>query len=262
MLRIALPMLLAMLPLAVQAQSSTAHEQGPPRWQVGVGAAISDSPYVGEGTRTMPVPWISYENERFFWRGVSGGWHAFKTDSISVDLLLAGRLDGFDISDLSRNGLMRNGLDPALLEDRDHSLDAGVSIAWKSRAGEVKLRALADVTDASGGYEVSLEYGYPWRLGRTLLIPGVGVQWLSSDLAGYYYGTLEEEEARGVTAYRPGSALVPELKLGVVHPLGTNWRLFGSLGYKFLPSELSDSPFLEPDSNGVMHFMIGVSHGF
>ncbi|MEE7567927.1 MipA/OmpV family protein, partial [Xanthomonas sp. Kuri4-3] len=118
------------------------------------------------------------------------------------------------------------------------------------------------VSDASGGYELSLDYGYPWRRGRTVWVPSVGARWLSRDLTRYYYGTWDTEAARGVPGYRPDAALVPQLKLSVLHPLGERWRLFGAVSYRLLPDAISDSPFLEPDRHGSGNVQVGVSRGF
>lgn len=258
--------LLLSVPVLAQAQSGVtadvAAREGESRWQIGVGASVSESPYAGEGTRLRPVPWITYEGEWLFWRGIGGGVHLFRRHGFALDALLSARMDGFDIDDLGRRELARNGLDADLLEDRDDGADAGVALSWRGRAGELKLQALADITDASGGYELSLDYGYQWRLGRTVLIPSVGARWMSKDLAGYYYGTFEQEQARGVPAYRPDAALVPQVKFSVLQPLGDKWRLFGSVGYRFLPDTLSDSPLLEPGRSGSGNVQIGVSRGF
>lgn len=255
-----------LLPAAALAQSTVVEDvtsiYAAPRWQIGAGVAVGDSPYAGEGTRVRALPWFSYEGEHWFWRGLSGGFHLLESDAFSLDLLASGRMDGFDIDDLGRGQLARNGLDPALLEDRDDGLDLGAAVSWRGRAGELKLQALADVTSVSDGYELVLDYGYPWKLGRTLLIPGIGLSWLSKDSVRYYYGTLDAEEARGVGAYHPDAALVPEIQLGVVRPLNDKWRLFGSVSYRFLPSEISDSPFLEPDTDGYGRLILGVSRSF
>lgn len=94
---------------------------------------------------------MTFEGERIFWNGLSAGVHVLETDRIGIDLMIAGRFDGFDIADLGRRELVANGLNPALLEDRDDALDAGIAIRWFGRAGQLKLRALAGVTDTSGG---------------------------------------------------------------------------------------------------------------
>jgi outer membrane protein len=232
------------------------------RWSVGVAVGARDSPYVGEGTRIRPLPLVTYDGERFFWRGVSGGIHLVQGSAFSLDAVLAGRFDGFDINDLSRAGLARNGLDASTLEDRDDALDAGLAASWRGQAGELKVSALADVTDTSGGYELAVDYAYALQWGRTTIVPGAGVRWMSSDLVNYYYGTLDEEIRRGAPRYQPGSAVVPQVSVGFSRPLGDKWRVLGGVDYKFLPSELTDSPLLEPGSNGSAGVRLGISRSF
>lgn len=233
-------------------------------WSVGAAVSVRDSPYAGEGTRTRLLPLVSYEGERLFWRGLTGGVHLFRRDGFEFDAIVSGRFDGFDIEDLGRDELARNGLDASQLEDRDDGLDAGFGATWRGRAGELTMRALADITDASGGHEFVAGYGYAFHLGRTTLIPGASVRWMSSDLTAYYYGTgtVDEERARGVPVYAPGSAVVPRVNLGIARPLGRNWRLLGSIDYELLPDEITDSPLIEPDTDGSARLMIGISRGF
>ncbi|HUD40902.1 MAG TPA: MipA/OmpV family protein [Dokdonella sp.] len=237
-------------------------DEAPHRWTVGLALSISDSAYAGEDTRLRPFPLITFEGERFFWRGLGGGFHLFERGGFTLDAVASGRFDGFDIDDLGRRELAANGVDARLLEDRDDGLDVGIAATWSGRAGEFKLRALADATDTSGGYEIAADYGYPVHLGRATVVPAVGLRWMSKDLANYYYGTLDEEVARGVARYRPGSVLVPQVGVGFLRPLGAKWSLFGSIDYKFLPDELTDSPLLDPDASGSAGFRIGFSRSF
>lgn len=232
------------------------------RWSVGVAVAVRDSPYVGEGTRVRPLPLVTYDGDRFFWRGISGGVHLVQSKAFSLDAVLAGRFDGFDIRDLSRAGLARNGLDAATLEDRDDALDAGLAASWRGSAGELKVSALADVTNASGGYELAVDYAYALQWGHTTVVPGAGVRWMSSDLVNYYYGTLDEEVRRGAPRYQPGSAVVPQVSIGFSRPVGEKWRVLGGVDYRFLPSELTHSPLLEPDTNGSAGVRLGISRSF
>ncbi|SEL94481.1 outer membrane protein [Pseudoxanthomonas sp. GM95] len=248
-----------------QSPSSTSDllaKQEDDRWTIGVGASVKDDGYAGEGTRVRPFPLIGYEGERVFWRGLTGGVHVIKGEAFTLDAVLAGRFDGFDIDDLGRKELAANGLNADLLEDRDDGLDAGLSASWRGAAGELKLSALADVTDSSGGYEFAADYGYALHWGRTTLVPSVGVRWMSSDLVDYYYGTLDEEVARGVVRYQPGSAVVPQVGVGFSRPLGEHWKVTGSVNYKFLPSEITDSPLMDPDVSGAMGVRVGIGWSF
>lgn len=236
---------------------------GPPQgWGLGIGAIASASPYAGEGTRVHPIPLISYQGENFFFRGITAGWQFIGSDAFELAAIAKLRLDGFDIDDLGRRELAANGLDYRQLEDRDDSLDAGVAAKWSGKAGELEIELLADVTDTSGGQEFSIQYGYPLHWGQTLVTPTVGVTWLSEDTANYYYGTLDEEVARGAVDYKPDAVAIPHIGVNVMRFFGKNWSMIAFLRYSVLPDELKESPFLEPDSDGTASILIGVSRSF
>ena len=172
-------------------------------------------------------------------------------------------MDGFDIEDLGRTELQANGLDPTLLDDRDDGLDAGMRFSYRAPFGLVALEGIHDITGASEGFEIKFDYRYQWRLDQTSITAIAGASWLSEDTANYYYGTLDEEVARGVTAYSPGSAVIPRVGLQMMRSLGsTKWQVLGAVDYQFLPDELQDSPLLEPDSEGMARVMIGLSRRF
>jgi MipA family protein len=234
----------------------------PPRWGLGVGAIAADSPYAGEGMRVHPIPLISYQGEKFFFRGITAGWQFIGGDAFELAAIAKLRLDGFDIDDLSRQKLAANGLDYRRLSDRDDSADAGVTAKWSGKAGELEIELLADVTDTSGGQEFSIQYGYPLHWGQTIVTPTVGATWLSEDMANYYYGTLPDEVARGVVDYKPDAVTIPHVGLNVMRFLGNNWSMIAFLRYSVLPDELKDSPLLEPDSDGTASILIGVQRGF
>jgi len=261
--RLALPLLLC-VPLGVLAQDGgrDTSSTGRSAWGLGMAAVVTDSPYAGEGTRVIPVPLLSYEGERFYFRGITAGWRLVDSEGFELAVLGKARLDGFDVDDLDRAMLARNGVDAALLEDRDKGLDLGLGMEWSGRAGELQLELLADASGRSYGQEASLQYGYPIRAGRALLTPLVGATWWSSDMAAYYYAPLRGEVARGVPAYSPGAVVVPHAGVSFFRPLGQAWSLVGSLRYSHLPSEIGNSPFVEPGTDGQVSMFIGVSRGF
>lgn len=246
---------------ATFATASASADDDTPRWGLGLGAIVSDNPYAGRGTRFTPLPVITYEGERFFFRGITGGIHLFDNDTLSVDAIVQGDFGGFDAEDFGRAELALNGIDRDLLEDRDDTVQAGFRVGLDGKFGELELELVSDVLDASGGYEASLEYGYPIEITpRLTLTPSVGVTWLSEDTANYYYGTLDSEIARGVVRYQPGSATVPEVGLELEYRLGDRWMVLGNVTYKSLPNKLSDSPLLDSDRSARM--MIGVIRAF
>ena len=256
--------LLALVPLAGAQEPAGrgADAQARSPWGIGVGAAVSESPYAGEGTRLIPVPLLSYEGHRAYLRGVTGGWRLVDTPAFEFALIAKARLDGIDVDDLDRGQLARNGVDASLLEDRKRGLDLGLGMEWSGTGGQLQVELLADVTDRSGGQEASVQYGYPLRAGNGVLTPIVGATWWSDDMADYYYGTLPEEVARGVPDYRPGSLTIPHAGVSFFRPLGPTWSLVGSLRYSRLPGAIGDSPLVDPGIDDSFSMFVGVSRGF
>lgn len=239
-----------------------APDQGPPRWSLGLAAVVLDSPYAGEGTRVVPFPLISYHGEKFYFRGMAAGWEFVKNDSFELSAFAKFQLGGFKVKDLGRSELAANGIDYRLLEDRDSGVGLGLSAKWMGAAGELEAEVLADVADKSGGQEMSLQYGYPFQVGKGRLNPNVGVTWLSEDMANYLYGTLDEEVARGVVDYKPGSVVIPNVGVSYFRPIGEKWSLLGFAKYDLLPDDISNSPLVEPDTDGTYTVFIGFSRGF
>lgn len=258
------PILLACVSSSAVAQSQEEEGAGPSSspWGLGIAAAVSESPYAGEGTRVIPLPLISYQGERFYFRGVTAGWMLLSNGGVELSVVAKPRLDGFDVSDLGRSELARNGVNIDLLEDRDNGLDAGFALDWKGKAGALEVELVTDVSDAGEGQEAVLQYGYPIKLWKGILTPTAGARWLSEDTANYYYGTLAGEVARGVIDYKPGSVTVPRVGLSYLRPLNPKWSLIASVQYEFLPSEIQNSPFIDADADGSATMFIGVSRGF
>ena len=259
--------LLFLLPLAAHAQvvertDATALDQLPVRWSAGVAAVSRDSEYAGEGTRTRLLPNIAFDGDRFYLRGAAFGYRVHASDRFELRTFVAGRLDGIDADDFGRAELARRGIDRDLLDDRDDSADVGIAGSWKGKAGKLELDVRADVTDTSGGHAVALDYSYPFRFGRTSLVPSVGAIRLSDDMANYYYGTLDSEIARGVVAYRPGAVTVPRAGVSLVHPFAKRWAFIANVEYRVLPDELKDSPLVEEGMDGSGSLFLGISRGF
>lgn len=261
-----LPLLMLCLPLAAFAQVREPGEDradlAPSNWSLGIAAGGRSELYAGEGRHNRVVPLFGYEGERFYLRGITAGYHLVQNERFVLDGFLAGRLDAMDADDFGRRALALHGIDRDLLEDRDDAVDAGVSASWRGAAGELQLELRADIADVSGGYEADLSYRYPMQAAGLLITPSVGVSVLSEDLADYYYGTLDEEVARGVVRYRPGRATVPHIGVTLAKPFAQKWRAIADFNYQALPDEIQDSPLIEDDTDGVFRAFIGVARSF
>lgn len=244
----------SLLPFAAQAD-----EYG--LQSLGVGVSMTQSPYAGAGSSMSLLPLVNYEGQRFFVRGLTGGVHLYEQEGFALDVIVSGRFDGIDADDFGRDELADNGINRDWLEDRDDGFDLGLQAMWQGTAGQLRATAKGDVSGASDGYELSLEYGYPLQVAGATVVPSLAVSYLSDKLGDYYYGTLDAEEERGVVRYRPGSAVVPSLAVGISKPLTERWMLNAEASYQLLPDSITDSPLTEGDS-GQLGVRIGLSWSF
>ncbi|MCD5981497.1 MipA/OmpV family protein [Pseudomonas sp. CDFA 610] len=229
---------------------------------LGLGAAISESPYAGAGTQVNPLPLIRYDSDSFFLRGITGGYHLVDNGVFSLDAIVSLNMDGIDRDDFGRRELARNGIDRDLMEDRDNGIDAGLAASLRGSGGQLELVAKSDVSGTSDGYSMNLEYAYPISWGETRFKPHIGATHLSANLVDYYFGTLNKEEQRGITRYRPGSVNISYIGLGFSQPIGKQWEVSGNIRYASLPDELTDSPLVENGTDSSTSMSIGISRKF
>lgn len=258
-IRSSLVALLLLTPATVVSAQDAEPHQG---WTVGTGVLIADRAYAGQGSDVTPFPLITYSGERWFHYGLGGGFHLINHSKLQLDAHLGVRIDGFKTDDLSRAELARNGIDRDLLSDRDPAADAGITATWRGSAGVARASAKADITDTSGGYELLVDYGYPIPIGRGRLTPRIGVTHYSADMANYYFGTLPEEQERGVVVYEPESATFVQAGVNYVYPIGERWTLSSAINYRQLPTTVKESPLIEQGKSGSVSVMLGVSYRF
>jgi MipA family protein len=257
--RIALLAMLA-VPCASQAEEGKPRDAG---WGLGLGVAVRGTVYAGENPRVQPFPLVTYEGEHVYLKGTSIGYRFVDNDGVAFSAFIAARLDGIDAADFGRSALAARGIDRDLIEDRDMGVDIGLSAVLKTgSAGEFEFDVRGDASDTSDGYQASIDYRHPLRLGQVTLIPSVGVVALSDKLADYYYGTLPKEVARGIVEYRPGSATIARTSLTAIVPTGPHWVLIGSLGADAYPDEITDSPLVDEDTGVVPSLFLGVIRNF
>lgn len=262
---LSLALLALLAPIASHAQQSPGSgtlDESASRWSIGIAGVLRDSEYAGEGNRSIVFPIVGYEGERFFLRGPIAGYRLVDRDRFGLNAFVAARLDGIDADDFGTEELARRGIDRDLLEDRDDSADAGLSAAWKDGAGELELDVRADITNTSDGYQFTVNYRYPIRIGRVTLTPGLGAAVMSDDMANYYYGTLDEEVAHGVVDYKPGRSTVPHVGVSAVVPFASRWLFLANAQVRSLPDEIRDSPLLGHDVDNVTTLFLGVSRRF
>lgn len=247
------------MPGVALAQSNPADQ---PPWGAGIGAAVSSRIYAGEDARITPFPLITYQGDRWFWRGIGGGFHLVKGESVRLDATLSARFAGVDRKDFGRRDLAQRGINRDLLSKRDDSADVGLAASWRTQLVDVSASAKVDATGASEGYELALKLGHRFSWGAPSLTPSIGLVHQSKKFSNYYFGTSGKEVRRGVVDYQPGSATMPRAELEVVYPFAGQWAVIGNLSYTSFPDKIQNSPLVDKDANGVTSAFVGVSRRF
>lgn len=228
---------------------------------LGVGAVISSGVYVGEKTRATPIPTISYEGEHFFIRGLYAGIELYKNQIFTLNAIGSANLMHLDVDKLKESKLAEKNLSKSQLEDRDRSLDLGFEALMKVPYGVISLQAVNDVTGASKAAELRANYQYLWRVNDQFsLVPNAGFDWMTSKRANYYYGVLDAEVKKGVTAYQPDHLIIPHISLGANYAFTDNIRLTGVVSHKFLPNKVQDSPLIDKKSSS--NLLIALAYKF
>jgi outer membrane protein len=216
---------------------------------IGLGVLLAESPYIGVENDTYPVPIINLEYKNLFIDKDIFGYHLFKGDALYLSIIGAPRFAGYDSGDSSALSGM---------QDRDSSLDAGFRLQLKGKITTFNLICVNDLLDEHQGQEISADLSM--KMFDGLLMPRVGIRWLSDDLVDYYYGVKGSEATATRPTYQPGSTVNYVVGLTIGVPLAESWTLVGDIQYEVFGSEIDDSPIVDED--GVFRYTAGIIYSF
>lgn len=202
-------------------------------------AIVRDTPYRDADNDNLLVPFLQYESERLYFRGLALGWRVDPQADTQIELIARARLDGFEAKD-----------SPTFIGmvERERSLEVGANVSRALGPGRIAFEVFTDALDRSAGQEADLMWRGDFGRGPFRVQPELGLRWQSSDLVDYYFGVRANEARIDRPAYRASSALMPRVALNGIAPIGGNWAVFTRLSYDRLPAEITDSPLVKRDS--------------
>ena len=238
----------------------------------GVGVGMTSRPYTEADDEVgfFPIPIVSYQSERFEFIGKTLEAQLFELDRVAFSAVGDWRFQGYDAED-----------SPALtgMDDRSGTLELGARAKTTAFGVQVAGTALADVLSRHGGYELDLRASFELSRWRPLSVrPLAGVRYQSSSLADYYFGVDPEEAAVPIAcpaasgrdcpaspsivrpAYETGDAVVPFVGVTARQALSRKVLVAGALQWDFLPSDITDSPIVEEDSQ--FFAFVGLAYAF
>lgn len=207
---------------------------------LGLAGAVYNGAQRGAENLSAVVPLVHYESERLSVFFTTVSYHFLKSDQFQLSVLAAGRFDGYEPDDsVYLSGMAR----------RRSGADAGLEAAWR----DVRLAIVTDVTNASGGTEISLSYSRGFEVGKWLLRASAGLSWQDSKLASYYYGVDPSEQAVRVIdgqiwqrpAYETGDASTGRVGGMAIYSITKRWSALAGAETMFLSNEITDSPIVD-----------------
>jgi len=209
---------------------------------LGGGLRISQSPYLpsdnGDRLQLDLVPLYHYEGKILFARGIAGGVHVFRNDSVELNLFARFR---FQKLDPTSNEYYAD------LDEREQSLDAGLEFSVKRPWGEIKLDWVTDTLHRHNGEEARISYRYNFERGPWTYSPFIAWAWQDSHLTNYYFGVDEAEATPERSAYLPGKSQWVSVGLNTGWQVSDRTVLFGNVGFGFLGDGVAASPLVDKD---------------
>lgn len=220
-------------------------------FSVGPGVVIADKAYKGFDTETTVFPFIMYQSNRWYFRGPMVGIKVFDDDCIRLDAIGKWRFDGYEEDD--SNAL--TGMD-----DRDMTAELGAAVSVRGEPGFGRLAFFSDILGNHNGYDLVLTCGKRFNNDKFSFTPTAGIEWQNKNLANYYYGVRSDEALPSRPKYNVSDATNVFVALQIGYEFNEKYSLFTRFKYKWLDSEISDSPIIGQDYQ--LGWMLGLLYRF
>ncbi|MCL5051105.1 MAG: MipA/OmpV family protein [Firmicutes bacterium] len=197
---------------AVQATEEQEMVMGPPQGaSIGAAYVSSNQSYRGLNADSVAVPFLGFEGQQFYIRGLTAGWYLQRDRQQQLAVTLNGELFRFRPTESTDSQMQQ-------LDRRNLSLTLGLQHRYSSRFGVFSSHLKTDITGRHEGQLFNFRYGYPLnRPGQAWQVtPEVGFNYYSRSYIDYYYGVSAAEAQRsGFIAYKPSDAINPLVGVNV-----------------------------------------------
>ncbi len=229
--------------------SASAKEGGV--FSLGVGVVGSTQIYRDMDAKVIPIPFVHYSGDKFYFRGLQMGYKIYDAKSFEVTLFAEGRMDGYDADD---SAYFRG------MDDRKKSIDGGLRLSKAIQNFKTTIDFKHDLLGVYDGFESSLKLSYIHGGRFGMITPSIGVSYMSENLTDYYYGVQKSEATTQRSAYTSEGSFSPFLGVMMVYRFTPNLSAMANLKASYFADEITNSPLVERDIKygGV----VGISYRF
>ena len=220
----------------------------------GIGIAMLPKTSGSDQFRVLPLPIINANYaDLFYINALTAGVWLFDSDDkrLRFGLAVQPRF-GWDAKD----GRLTRGM-----RDRDFAVEMGPTLRWQTDIGTFNVQWAADISGASNGQNVGLQFIRNLYRGNVFMLNGtVGVARNNSKLNNYYFGVGANETSVTRTAYSAGAST--EFRAGLIgtYLVDNNSNLTFGVTATRLGNAQADSPIVETRIQPLVFFAYTIAY--
>jgi outer membrane scaffolding protein for murein synthesis (MipA/OmpV family) len=130
------------------------------------------------------------------------------------------------------------------IQTRRASFEMGIEYVRQYTDADIRVRLLNDVLSRHDGFLFTADYNRPIFTNYALIMPSVGVIYLSENAVDYYYGVSANEATSFRTAYSPEGAWGASARLYIERPINKSFTAFAFANYVYFDEDITESPIV------------------
>ena len=215
------------------------------KWLAGVTLGGVENPFVGEEDKGIGYANINleYRGEKLFLGQDGLGYNLMRNRGFSTGIILSGKMSYLHDEDWYEDNEVLADLD-----ERQGTLDVGLYMIHNTRVGQLRLRALEEVSGQHKGHSVDATYIFDYKVQGWRINPYVTLAYESADTVDYFYGVSAGEANAQRVAYVGEAAVNVTAGINARYQLTQNWELGVGTSITKLGEGIADSSLIEDDT--------------
>ncbi len=211
-----------------------------PKNNLGIGTAISESPYHGVDNDPLPFPMVTYHSDTFYIQALEIGYKIVNVKMLKFNAIINPVLRNLDPDDSQ----YLNGM-----EKRDRTIDAGFKLAIKPiPLISFSAKALHDTLGVHEGYRTELKASVLIPFNKSFIIMlNHARQKYSSDYINYYFGVKANEATASRSEYIPASSNISATGVNFIYNITDKVQTNLGITRNKLGDEIKNSPIVDKD---------------
>ena len=214
------------------------------KWLAGLTLGGLENPLAGEQGEGVGFANINleYRGEKLFLAKDGLGYNLLRTGNISAGVLLSGKQSLLQDDEWYDDNELLAGL-----EQRDGTADFGIYMIQTTRLGQLRVRALEEISGQHKGHSVDATYIFNFKTNGWRINPFISVAYESAESTDYFFGVSEAESNGQRAAYEADAAVNVSAGINARYRVTQNWEIGAGASVTRLGEGISDSSLIDDD---------------